>query len=130
PGLNPVAGSTTYVLGGGADAFTQGVNVGPFRSFLAGAGSAVALGDVNGDRRADLVTGAPYGSDGGTVYVFYGPVDEGQLTLDSADATFTGDAGSEAGAALAVGSLTKNRRPSLAVGAPSDAGRTYVILGR
>ena len=128
PSLNPATQAATFVLGGSEDWFTQGPQVNT-RSSIAGTGYAVAMGDLNGDRKADLVSGAAY-TDGGTVYVFYGPLDEGELLLGDADATFVGEPDSAAGSALALGNLNRDRRPDLAIGAPSGAGRTYVVFGR
>jgi hypothetical protein len=125
PSLNPVAGATTYILGGSATAFQAGPQIST-RTDIPGAGDAVAIGDVTGDGKADLITGAIAQ---GTVYVFAGPVDEGALGVDSADARFVGAKGSAAGNSLAVGRLDRDKRVDLAIGAPSDAGLTYVVLG-
>ena len=127
PSTNPVDAQTTYIFGGSKDAFARGISVEAFAQ-IPGTGSAVAIGDVNGDRKADVVTGAEY-TDGGTTYLFYGPLPEGELGLDQAGLTFVGEPNSLAGAALAIGSLDRDRRGDLAVGAPADAGRTYVVLG-
>lgn len=128
--FNPGARPATYIIGGSKEAFTRGPLLGPHAVSLGGAGDAVAIGDINGDGKPDLVTGAPNTTDGGTVYVFFGPVDEGQLNLDDANATFTGESGSGSGAALATGQIGGGRGDDLLIGAPSDAGRTYVVLGR
>ncbi len=70
-------------------------------------GMALAAGDLNVDGSADLVVGAPYGSDDtladfGYAYVVYGPY-SGDLSLLDADARIAGTAGSLYGAsALAV----------------------------
>ncbi len=128
PSWNPFDDQTTYVFGGSNDAFARGVSVESFTE-IGGTGSAVAVGDVNGDRKADVAAGAEY-TGGGTAYLFYGPLPEGELALDQADAIFEGEPDSSAGAALAIGSLDKDRRGDLAVGAPANAGRTYVVLGR
>lgn len=128
--LSPLAQPVTYVVGGSSDAFTRGPSQGPIVSHLSGTGNAVAVGDVNGDRRADLITGAPDWTDGGTVYAFWGPVAPGDLSIDQANASFTGPSASRAGAALATGKLRrKGRAADLAIGAPGGAGRTYVVPG-
>lgn len=127
PSLNPVGQVSTTVMGGSADAFAPGPQT-VTRTQISGAGYAVAIGDLNGDRKADLVTSDAYAG-GGMTYVFYGPLDEGPLSLDAANASFEGETDSGAGLALAIGQLNKDRRADLVVGAPAGAGRTYVVLG-
>jgi hypothetical protein len=112
------------------------------------AGTSVAIaGDVNGDGYADLVIGAPYYDDGGNpnagrVYIFLGGpggwrLDEG---LASADATYTGASGDEAGTSVAgAGDVNGDGYPDLIVGSPGhssldpstyDDGRAILIYGR
>ncbi|MCA1708114.1 MAG: FG-GAP-like repeat-containing protein, partial [Actinobacteria bacterium] len=71
PNLNPVDQRATYILGGSSSAFTQGPQV-QTRTNIGGSGDAVAIGDVNGDGKADLITSSTGAGVGGTVYVFYG----------------------------------------------------------
>ena len=105
------------------------------------AGWVVAsAGDVNGDGRADVLVGAPRndstGNDSGAVYVFYGPVDTGNISLSAADVRLTGASpGDLAGADIAASDLDGDDRSDLIVGAPyndstgSDAGTVYVVYG-
>lgn len=127
--LNPVSQPSVSIMGGSKSAFTAGPSLGPTYASVDATGSAVAIGDINGDGRPDLLAGAPYESVGGTVSVFFGPLSQGQLTVDDADAWFEGEAGSGAGLALATGNVTKDRRVDIAIGAPSGEGRTYVVFG-
>lgn len=107
------------------------------------AGASVAIaGDVNGDGYADLVIGAPfYNTDAGRVYIFLGGpggwrLDEG---LASADATYTGGAGDEAGTSVAgAGDVNGDGFGDIIVGAPGyssldpstyDDGRAVLIYG-
>lgn len=127
--LNPVTQPSVSLMGGSESAFVAGPSAGPIYASVDATGNAVAIGDVNGDRRPDLIAGAPGSSAGGIVSVFYGPIHEGELSIDTADASFEGESGSAAGSSLAVGNITKDRRVDIAIGAPSDAGRTYVVFG-
>lgn len=127
--LNPVSQPTVSIMGGSESAFAAGPNLGPTYASVVATGSAVAIGDINGDGRPDLIAGAPNGSTGGTVSVFYGPLSQGPLSVGDADASFEGEAGSSAGTSLAAGNVTKDRRVDIAIGAPGDAGRTYVVFG-
>lgn len=129
-GLNPVATPTTYVFGGSDSAFTAGPGPGPEIARATGTGEDVAIGDVNGDGRADLVTGAPYGSEGGDVHVFFGPLRTETLALTDARKSFTGESASEAGLSLAIGNVGGDRRNDVAIGAPGGAGRVYISFGR
>jgi hypothetical protein len=82
-------------------------------------GSAVALGDLDGDGMADAVTGSPGGGAGGSVQVFLAP--SGSRAASSADHAIPGRAASRFGHRVAIGRFGQGLDAALAVGAP-DAG--------
>ncbi|MCB9679824.1 MAG: FG-GAP repeat protein [Alphaproteobacteria bacterium] len=103
-------------------------------------GVAVASGDLNGDTVPDLFLGAPGARvpniDQGAVYVFYGPLADGVLTIDDANVVLRGAGGSQqTGAALVVRDLDGNGYDEVIVGAPtfsttsSKVGKVYVFEG-
>jgi hypothetical protein len=111
------------------------------------AGSIAAAGDVNGDRRADLLIGAPETDNNdrgqsGSVYVVFGGAHRGRLDLASpgwAGSRVDGaEAGDQVGSSVArMGDLNKDGRADIVVGAPladnnelRDSGSVYVVLGR
>ena len=102
-------------------------------------GSAVAIGDLNGDGVPDIAIGALLGAAGdrrntGETYVLFGPVVAGTYDLGtSADITLNGlSLDDRSGAALAIGDLNGDGILDLAIGAYGAAfsrGETYVIFG-
>ncbi|HVF06473.1 MAG TPA: FG-GAP repeat protein [Frankiaceae bacterium] len=102
-------------------------------------GTAVAVGDFDGDGRADAAVGAPYGSsrDGapfrtGTVTVLRG-ASAGLTTTgvrvwhqDTPGVPGAAEDGDRFGTVLATGDFDRNRRADLAVGAPfEDVGPSF-----
>lgn len=91
-------------------------------------GYGMAVGDVNGDGVPDVVLGAPFHNAtaprSGAAFVFFGPVEPGDLTVDDADVRIRGTArGGWAGNSLAVADVDGDGADDLLVGAPgSDAG--------
>jgi hypothetical protein len=110
-------------VGGGAEAGDQ-------------FGRALAVGDFNGDLRADLAVGVPFedlvnnsAADAGVVHVLLGSADFGELvtttgSLFISQAVLSGvavEAGDRFGWALAVGRFDDDARADLAIGVPGEA---------
>lgn len=106
------------------------------------AGFVVAgAGDLDGDGRDDLVVSAFHAAgerpDEGAVYVLYGPLARGTLSLRDVRDRIVGETpGDHAGIAVApAGDLNGDGRDDLIVGAPfhgstaDDAGAAYVVHG-
>jgi phosphodiesterase/alkaline phosphatase D-like protein len=148
PGADPASGAVGVLLGS-----ASGLSSGYFRTQLnAGGGneagdefgSAVAVGDITGDGRGDLIVGAPNeapGSDpaGGAVFVLPGPTLTGGYYRTQANAGGANEAGDRFGAALAAADLTRDGFAEFIVGAPledisngangTDAGAVFVFRG-
>lgn len=119
-----------------ADIIIQGLNPGDFF------GAAVALSDINGDGRLDLVIGAPgtdfAGADAGSVYLFLNQGSPNYFPTSAAGANRRIDgnqAFSEFGSYVAAADFNGDGRPDLAVGAPlfdvgatPDAGAIYTFF--
>ncbi len=82
-------------------------------------GHAVAVADVDGDHRDDLVVGAPYDGITGRVFVFYDFGDE-ETTLDTAGSAAAGSAIDVGDGRLVIG----------APGDPQNQGRVFVLTLR
>lgn len=115
--------------------YMTGVSVGDmFGATLTG------TGDVNGDGVVDVLVGAPRrgGRDEGSAYVFFGPLNPGQLLADNAHVVlYTSQDESQLGAALGGGrDADGDGLADLVVGAPlaspndlASAGGAYLFTG-
>ncbi|HSP54123.1 MAG TPA: hypothetical protein VLS25_00915 [Dehalococcoidia bacterium] len=108
-------------------------------------GASVGVGDVNGDGRDDIVTGAYRASPGGQgttpglAYIFYGRSNfpkRMSVQTDDQDVTITGPAGSSFGFPIAVADLNGDEKADMAFGAQlessgtlSSQGAVHVISG-
>ncbi|MEF8872467.1 MAG: integrin alpha, partial [Haloarculaceae archaeon] len=98
--------------------------------------SVTSVGDVNGDGVDDILMGAPGRNGTGAAYLFYGPVDESNVSAQDADLTLVGeDAGDRAGWAVAGDDIDNDGYADLVIGAPhnddeaENAGAVYVVRG-
>jgi cysteine-rich repeat protein len=124
----PVELDPTITTGG--TGITTGSIMGESGSYF---GSNLAIGDLNGDGKMDLVVGADYyNSNEGRVYVFF---NDGSIptTANTADFILTGETTSDYfSSSLAIGDLNGDSKADLAVGAYAHTnggtvgGRIYV----
>jgi hypothetical protein len=94
------------------------------------AGEYMAVGDISGDGVPDLAVTTMYadGYNGGG-YVLYGPL-SGTMTLDDAGDKLVGSRNtSSVGRSIAVGDLTGDGIEDVAIGAPDDTCREWVLAG-
>lgn len=135
-----------YRISGGAETWPEMASLADADAMLdgedamGGAGlSLAAEADLDGDGYGDLVIGAPYATaNKGTVYLVAGGPDAltGSISLADVPVQLTGDAsGDTYGWTVAVGDITGDGQPDLAVGAPMsnastpDAGLVSIYTG-
>jgi uncharacterized protein (TIGR03437 family) len=89
-------------------------------------GAALAIGDFNGDGKADLAIGAPRAddlnrTDAGAVYVIFGPLHSGSFEAMAIIRWLAvgAHAGDQFGAALAAGDINGDQKVDLVIGAPN-----------
>lgn len=152
-GLAGPDSGAAYVVFGKADGFGALLKVGildgtnGFQIAGTAAGdltgfSVSSLGDVNGDGRDDMMIGArdasPNGAGSGSAYVVFGSASGFDATLDLDD--LDGDngfringaaAGDRVGRSVSAGGdINGDGIGDIIVGAPGNAGRTYVVFGK
>jgi uncharacterized protein (TIGR03437 family) len=106
-----------------------------------GAGSSVAIGDLDGDGVGDLAIGAPTDNGVGQIHIFFGRASlKGSIDLAkrAADITIRGEAPDDLfGASLAIGDINADGKADLIIGAPTsnaspnapDSGKVYAVFG-
>ena len=146
--VHVLSGSATGLSSAGSQFWTQNsAGIADSAEPGDGFGSALAVGDLNGDGRADLAVGVPGEdagaiADSGVVHVLYGTA--GGLTSagsqlwsqNSAGIADSPEAGDGFGASLAIGELDAGGQGDLAIGVPgedagaiADSGMVHVLYG-
>jgi hypothetical protein len=126
----------TYELTNAADLTIEGVE------FDEKSGYGLGTGDVNGDGVADLIDGAWANDangllDAGRVYVFFGPLGLGTMTVSAASITVSGEAAEDhLGVDADLGDVNGDGIADLLLGASEadpggrdKAGKAYVVYG-
>ena len=105
-------------------------------------GQDLALGDTDGDGRADLLVGAVGAESGGrpsgAAYLLLGPISGAVSTLDSSARAIGQNRSDQAGALVDLGYANDDPYADLLIGVPgfdredsgSDAGAVYLLLGQ
>jgi hypothetical protein len=142
--VNVIYGSATGLSAAGNQFWHQGALAGAVEA-VDGFGDALAAGDLNGDRRADLIVGVPQEdvdgiNDAGAVNVIYGSgaglAAAGNQLWTQRELAGTAEAGDLFGSAVTAGDFNGDGRADLVAGVPyedvgndSDAGAVNVIYG-
>ncbi|HMV66648.1 MAG TPA: MopE-related protein, partial [Myxococcota bacterium] len=101
-------------------------------------GSTLTHGDINGDGTDDLIIGANYapvpGQQTGAVYVFFGPIADGDYDVNAASLILKGSAtGDLFGSAIAAGDVDGDGLDDIIASAPgfgtNNNGRVYLVYG-
>ncbi|MDG1484352.1 MAG: MopE-related protein, partial [Myxococcota bacterium] len=122
-----------YLMAGGALSGVYDLGTDAVAAFTGGAaddkaGSAVALGDIDGDGSGDFIFGAPYSdsgaSNGGAVYAFYGALSlSGTVATSSADLSIAAiSSNASTGASLLAQDVDDDGIDDLIVGSPNEVG--------
>lgn len=91
-------------------------------------GASVALGDMDGDGRADAVMGAPGYGEGGAVFVCLG-VPSGPVNAEECGAVYADTPDDELGAAVAAADVDGDGEADLVVGVPGADDDTLADVG-
>ncbi|MEU7906024.1 hypothetical protein [Actinoplanes sp. NPDC049118] len=142
--INVIYGSATGLSAAGNQLWHQGRLAGAVEA-ADGFGDALAAGDLNGDRRADLIVGVPQEdvdgiNEAGAVNVIYGSptglATAGNQLWTQRELAGTAEAGDRFGAAVTAGDFNGDGSADLVagvqyedVGSTSDAGAVNVIYG-
>ncbi len=140
-----ITGGALYFVRGGVTLVSRRVDQDSLEIGCEGSGDrlgqTLAVGEVNGDGRADLLVGAPQhdvpATNAGRAYLLLGGTLQGGAIGQLADAVLMAESssGDQFGAGLACADLDGDGRDELIVGAPfsnagaADSGRAHVFLG-
>jgi TPR repeat protein len=130
PGANSKRGAVYLVLG---NASPVSINLNADAILIHGgtgeAGTALAMGDVNGDGKADMLIGAPVAYLYGAVYLVLGGMNLNNINLTTdAILLYVGGGANGEGLSLAIGDVNRDGKADMLIGAPSE-NQAYLVLG-